>query len=175
MKKIDLINETVTIKNTMENIANTMENYIANTMENYIANPDTYYVKHNVNHKEYFMQQYVYQLNIVNVPEIVEYNDESKIMVMYKMGLHNLSDNYGDKASDVPDILFDQVIKIVRNLVLHNIKYPDLTGYNFIEDCNGKVGIIDFEHSCLMTSNQITNIHIQNICNGYKVWNPEFA
>ena len=37
-------------------------------------------------------------LNIVNVPEIVEYNDESKIMVMYKMGLHNLSDHYGDKC-----------------------------------------------------------------------------
>ena len=24
-------------------------------MEKYIDNPDTYYVKHNVNHKEYFM------------------------------------------------------------------------------------------------------------------------
>jgi len=144
-------------------------------MENYIANPNTYYVKQNVNHREWFMQKYVYKLNIVNVPEIIEYNDESKIMVMYKMGNHNLSDHYGDKATDVPKELFDQVVKIVRNLVLHGIEYPDLTGYNFIEDCDGKVGIIDFEHSSMMTSSQVNNIHIQNICNGYKVWNPDFA
>ena len=94
---------------------------------------------------------------------------------MKKAGKHNLSYIYGDKASDIPDELFNQVVKIVRNLVLHNIEYPDLTGYNFIEDSNGKIWIIDFEHSCIMTSKQITNIHIQNICNGYKNWNPEFA
>ncbi|RZD40212.1 MAG: hypothetical protein CXT73_06770, partial [Methanobacteriota archaeon] len=63
-------------------------------MENYIANPNTYYVKQNVNHREWFMQKYVHKLNIVNVPEIIEYNDESKVMVMYKMGNHNLSDHY---------------------------------------------------------------------------------
>ena len=143
-------------------------------MDNYLANPNTYYVKQHVNHREWFMQKYVHKLNIVNVPEIIEYNDESKVMVMYKMGNHNLSDHYGDKATDVPKELFDQVIKIVRNLILHGIEYPDLTGYNFIEDCDGKVGIIDFEHSSMMTSSKVNNIHIQNICNGYKVWNPEF-
>ena len=144
-------------------------------MENYLANPDTYYVKRDVGHREYFMQKYIYQLNIVNVPEIIEYNDETKIMVMKKVGIHNLSDNYGDKATDIPDELFNQVVKIVRNLVLHNVEYPDLTGYNFIEDSDGKIWIIDFGHSCLMTSKQMNNIHIQTICNGYKKWNPEFA
>ena len=143
-------------------------------MENYMANPNTYYVKQNVNHREYFMQKYVYKLDIVNVPEIIEYNDESKIMVMKKVGNHNLSDNYGENATDIPKELFDQVVKIVRNLVLHNIEYPDLTGYNFVEDSNGKVWIIDFEHSSLMSTKHIDNIHIQNICNGYKKWNPEF-
>ena len=143
-------------------------------MENYMANPNTYYVKQNVNHREYFMQKYVYQLDIVNVPEIIEYNDESKIMVMKKVGKHNLSDQYGENATDVPKELFDQVIKIVRTLVLHNIEYPDLTGYNFVEDSNGKIWIIDFEHSSLMSTKQMNNIHIQNICNGYKKWNPEF-
>jgi RIO-like serine/threonine protein kinase len=146
-----------------------------NTMENYLANPNTYYVKQNVNHREYFMQKYVYNLNIVNVPEIIDYNDESKIMVMKKLGKYNLSDHYGENATDIPNELFDQVIKIVRNLVLHNIEYPDLTGYNFIEDCDGTVGIIDFEHSSMMTSKQVNNIHIQNICNGRKIWNPDFA
>ena len=143
-------------------------------MENYLANPNTYYVKQNVNHREYFMQKYIYNLDIVNLPEIIEYNDESKIMVMKKVGKHNLSDQYGENATDVPKELFDQVIKIVRTLVLHNIEYPDLTGYNFVEDSDGTVWIIDFEHSSMMTSKQVNNIHIQNICNGYKVWNPEF-
>ena len=143
-------------------------------MENYLANPNTYYVKQDVNHREYFMQQYVYNLDIVKIPEIIEYNEESKIMVMKKVGNHNLSDNYGEDANDVPDELFRQVVKIVRNLVLHNIEYPDLTGYNFVEDNEGKVWIIDFEHSSMRSTKQVTNIHIQNICNGYKIWNPEF-
>jgi len=143
-------------------------------MENYLANPNTYYVKQDVNHREYFMQKYVYNLGIVKIPEIIEYNEESKIMVMKKVGNSNLSDNYGEDAMDVPDELFTQVVKIVRNLVLHNIEYPDLTGYNFVEDNEGKVWIIDFGHSSLMSTKQIDNIHIQNICNGYKKWNPEF-
>ena len=147
-------------------------------MENCLANPDAYYVKHNVNHKEYFMQKYVYQLDIVNIPEIIEYNEDTKIMVMKKVGKYignnNLSDAYGENAADIPKEVFDQVVKIVRNLVLHHTEYPDLTGYNFIEDEDGKVWIIDFEHSSLMTTNQVKNIHIQNICNGYTEWNPEF-
>ena len=143
-------------------------------MENYLANPNTYYVKQNVNHREYFMQKYIYNLGIVNIPEIIEYNDESKIMVMKKVGKHNLSDYYGEDANYVPTELFNQVVKIVRTLVLHNIEYPDLTGYNFVEDSDGTVWIIDFEHSSMMASKQVNNIHIQNICNGYKVWNPEF-
>lgn len=143
-------------------------------MEDYITNPSVF-VKKNVNHTEYFMQKYAYQLNIVNIPEIIEYDDKGRIMVMKKIGNDNLSNIYGENATDVPNEIFDQVIKIVRTLVLHNIEYPDLTGYNFIEDADGKVWIIDFEHSCLMTSNQINNIHVQNICNGLKVWNPDFA
>tara|TARA_B110000967_G_C18887167_1_gene564779 strand:+ start:271 stop:702 length:432 start_codon:yes stop_codon:yes gene_type:complete len=143
-------------------------------MESYLSDP-TVFVKHKVTHKEYFMQKYIYQLNIVNVPEIIEYDDKAMIMVMKKVDNNNLSDHYGDKATDVPDKVFDKVIKIVRTLVLHNIEYPDLTGYNFIEDGDGKVWIIDFEHSSMMTSREVNNIHIQNICNGYKKWNPEFA
>jgi RIO-like serine/threonine protein kinase len=142
-------------------------------MENYLANPNVY-VKKNVNHKEYFMQKYVYQLNIVNVPEIIEYDDKGQIMIMNKVDNNNLSDHYGEEATDVPDKIFDQVIKIVRTLVLHNIEYPDLTGYNFIEDKNGKIWIIDFEHSKMMTSTRVDNKHIQNICNGCKTWNPDF-
>jgi len=145
-------------------------------MENYLSQPDRYYVKHKVEHSEYFMQKYVHQLNIVNVPEIIRYDERNKIMVMLKVGKNNLSDNYGENATDVPEELFDTVIKIVRTLVLHGIEYPDLTGYNFVEDTNiyGKIWIIDFEHAKIAISKKITNIHIINICNGKQLWNPDF-
>ena len=136
--------------------------------------PNTYYIKYQVSDKEHFIQQYVYQLNIVNVPKIIYYDEENKIMIMKKIEGMNLSDQYGDNATDIPNEIFEQVVKIVRNLVLHNIEYPDLTGYNFIEDTDGKVWIIDFGHSKMMSSKQINNIHIQTICNGDKKWNPDF-
>ena len=148
--------------------------YVHHIMEDYLSNPTAYYVKHNVEHKEYFMQQYVYQLGIVNVPEIIEYNAISKIMVMKKIGDMNLSDYYGADATDVPNELFEQVVTIVQTLVSHNIEYPDLTGYNFIGDSEGKVWILDFEHSKIMSSKSIDNINILNICNGDKEWNPDF-
>lgn len=140
----------------------------------YIQHPNTYYLKQNVEYKEYFMQKYIYNLNIVNVPEIIEYNKDTKIMVMKKIGKCNLSDSYGENATDIPKGLFDQVIRIIRILVLNNIEYPDITGYNFIEDNNGNVGIIDFEHSSIMTSPHVDNVHIRKICNGCIEWNPDF-
>ena len=143
-------------------------------MDYFMQLSNTYYIKHKVNKREHFMQQYVYQLGIVNVPKIIDYDKKSEIMIMKKVGEMNLSDYYGADATDVPNEIFDQVVEIVRNLVLHNIEYPDLTGYNFVEDSDGKVWIIDFGHSSLMTSNRINNVHIQNICNGDKKWNPEF-
>jgi tRNA A-37 threonylcarbamoyl transferase component Bud32 len=149
---------------------------MAMELEQYLSKPDMYYVKHNVEPGEYFMQKYVHQLNIVNVPEIIEYDEANKIMVMLKVGKNNLSHNYGENATDVPDELFDKVVKIVRTLVLHGIEYPDLTGYNFVEDKNtyGKIWIIDFEHATLVPLNEITNIHIINICNGKQLWNLDF-
>ena len=143
-------------------------------MDYFTQLPNTYYVKYKVSEKEHFIQQYVYQLNIVNVPKIIYYDEENKIMIMKKIEGMNLSDQYGDNATDIPNEIFEQVVKIVRNLVLHNIEYPDLTGYNFIEDTDRKVWIIDFGHSQMMSTKHIDNINIQNICNGYKKWNPEF-
>ena len=143
-------------------------------MEYFAQLPTTYYIKRDVDDREHFMQQYVYQLNIVNVPQIIYYDEKNKIMIMKKVEGMNLSDKYGDNANDIPNEIFEQVVKIVRNLVLHNIEYPDLTGYNFIEDTDGKVWIIYFGHSKMMSSNQINNIHIQTICNGDKKWNPDF-
>ena len=144
-------------------------------MEKYLEHQNDYYVKKNVNHREYFIQKFVHQLGIVPVPEIVKYDDETKTMVMKKVGRDNISNVYGENATDIPDEIFEKVVKIVRTLVLHGIKFPDLTGYNFVEGSNEKIWIIDFEHATLTTPEQaIKNEHIRNICNGCKIWNPDF-
>ena len=135
---------------------------------------DMYYIKQNVTHKEFFLQQFVYKLNIVNVPEIINYNEVTRTMTMKRVGKDNLSNLYGENAEDVPDELFDNVATIVRKLVLNGIEFPDLTGYNFVEDDIGKIWIIDFEHAKFTPPQNITNIHIRSICNGTKSWNPDF-
>jgi len=137
---------------------------------------DKYYVKDNVTHREFFMQQFVYNLNIVNVhvPEIITYNEDTQTMTMTRVGMNNLSDIYGENATDISDEIFEKVAIIVRKLVLNGIEYPDLTGYNFVEDDAGKIWIIDFEHAIFNPQENITNIHIRNICNGTKRWNPDF-
>jgi tRNA A-37 threonylcarbamoyl transferase component Bud32 len=153
--------------------------YHTSKMEYYLNNPKLFYVKQDVHENEWAIQELIHNLNNENipVPEIIEYNNKSKILVMKRIGGNTLSHNYGEKATDIPDELFKQVVTIVRNLVLIGIEYPDLTGYNFVEDANGKVWIIDFGHAKIEKNNCINilkNIHIQNIFNGIKTWNPDF-
>ena len=136
---------------------------------------NNYYIKQNVEENEFMMHKYVYDLNLFNVPKIISYDNENKIMTMEKINGMNVSDMYGENAEDVPDEIFDIIVDIINTLKTHGIEYPDITGYNFIEDKNsyGKIWIIDFEHSKINTN--ITNPNIISICNYEKKWNPEFA
>ena len=134
-----------------------------------------YYIKHDVKENEYIMHNYIYNLNLLNVPKIINYDQENKIMTMEKINGMNVSDMYGEKADNVPDEIFEIIVNIIKTLKKQDIEYPDITGYNFIEDKNtyGKIWIIDFEHSKI--NKNITNQHINSICNYVKKWNPEFA
>ena len=145
-------------------------------LDKYKDQPNLYFIKHNVEHHEFLMHHYIYHLKILNVPKIYEYDSIQKILVMESINGENLSHNWGEKASDVPPELFQKVIDIVRILVKHQILYPDLTGYNFVQDSKtyGKIWIIDFEHSSFMKSKEINNIHLLNIYNGNQIWNPDF-
>ena len=133
-----------------------------------------YYIKHDVKENEYIMHNYIYNLNLLNVPKIINYDQENKIMTMEKINGMNVSDMYGEKADNVPDEIFEIIVNIIKTLKKQDIEYPDITGYNFIEDKNtyGKIWIIDFEHSKI--NKNITNQHINSICNYVKKWNPDF-
>ena len=144
-------------------------------MNDYTKFPDKYYVKENVDLHEFNMQTYVYNLSIVSVPEVLYYCKETRTMAMARVDGMNISDMYGEDATMVPDNVFKSISTIIKKLVDHGIEYPDLTGYNFVEDADGKVWIIDFEHSKLKSKNLIDNNSILRVCRGEKKWNEDFA
>ena len=144
-------------------------------MNEYTKFPDKYYVKENVDIHEFTMQTHVYSLGIVRVPEVFNYCKETQTMVMARVGAMNVSDMYGENANMVPDNVFKSISKIIQKLVDHGIEYPDLTGYNFVEDADDNVWIIDFEHSKLKNKVDIKNKAILRVCHGEKKWNEDFA
>ena len=148
---------------------------IPDSMKKYVDQPTKYYVKHGVSEHEYEMQKYVRSLNIVRVPGVAAYCKETHIMAMPLVGVMSVSDMYGASAEDVPDEVFESIVDTVQLLVAHGIEFPDLTGYNFVEDLTkpGEVWIIDFEHATL--NDDITNPAIIALVAGERQWNPDFA
>jgi len=140
----------------------------------YYTNPERYFIKYGVEIKEYKIHKYVYDLHIVPIPNIMNYDKTSKIMVLQKITGCNLSDFYGENSNDIPTLLFEKVRDIVKILMQHDIEYPDITGYNFMLDNNGKVWIVDFEHA---TYGKIQNTFVKQFCddtNKILTWNPDF-
>jgi len=129
------------------------------------------YTKENVSIKEYEIHQYVYNLGIVNVPRIIEYDQGAKRMVMDRVGELNISDFYGEKAKHIEPELFDRIRVIIRKLYDHNILYIDITGYNFIETDN-ELWIIDFEHATYNPTKK--NKFVEKFLKGFNGWNPAF-
>ena len=132
---------------------------------------DLYYIKKEVSLKEYEMHKHVYSLGIVNVPKILAYDRDTKIMLMEKVNNMSISDFYGEIESDITPELFKKIRKIIKTLYNNNIVYPDITGYNFIEHEN-RVWIIDFEHSNFKPL--LRDDFVVEFIGGLDSWNPEF-
>uniref|UniRef100_A0A6C0D8P9 non-specific serine/threonine protein kinase n=1 Tax=viral metagenome TaxID=1070528 RepID=A0A6C0D8P9_9ZZZZ len=129
------------------------------------------YTKHNVELHEYNMHKYVYDLNIVNIPKIISYDEKTKIMIMEKIPFMNVSDFYGEDAINISNELFNNIRNVIKILYSNNIEYSDITGYNFIE-YDDKIWIIDFEHSQLEPDT--FNPFMIKFINGFNDWNPDF-
>jgi tRNA A-37 threonylcarbamoyl transferase component Bud32 len=129
------------------------------------------YIKYNVEYKEYAIQQHVYNLRIVNVPKI--YNYDNKELTMKKINNDCISNIYGENIENVPKKILSKIRNIIKKLYNNNIAYPDITGYNFMEDDKGKIWIIDFGHASLREELS-TDPFILNFINGLNEWNPEF-
>ncbi len=129
------------------------------------------YVKNNVSLHEYAMHKYIQELEMFNIPKIIAYDTDRKILVMEKINFMCVSDFYGEDASCVPEKVFNEIRNIIKNLAKYNIEYPDITGYNFIEYDN-KIWIIDFEHARTITGK--INTFVSKFIDGLNEWNPNF-
>ena len=134
---------------------------------------DNEYVKRNVTLHEYEMHKLIYELDIVNVPRPISYDASTSTLVMERIDNLDISNMYGDDINLVPSDIVDYIRMIIGTLLLNDIAYPDITGYNFIQK-DGTVWIIDFEHAKLITKSSIEPFIVKFI-NGYNSWNPDFA
>ncbi len=145
------------------------------TIESYLNNPDAYYIKYNVDYHEYKCHKMIYNLEKLNVPKIYYYDKEEKIMVMQKIQGMNIADFYGDNEEDTPVEIFDEIRYMITTLYKYKIYYPDITGYNFIQDkFTKKIWICDFEHVRCEKNLPKELKFIKCFIDGLNKWNPEF-
>jgi tRNA A-37 threonylcarbamoyl transferase component Bud32 len=124
------------------------------------------------------MYKHVENLCIVNIPKLIYYDHDHKIMTTTLIDSLNVADQYTDNPECVPDSTYESIIDIINTLYDNKIIYPDITGYNFIED-GEKIWIIDFEHAKTLESSEIHHKNfVKDICKWNKqkskIWNSYF-
>ena len=92
-----------------------------------------------------------------------------------------LADIYTDNPAMIPDAIWFKIEHILAVLFeREGIEYVDITSYNFMEDKEGKIWIIDFGDAYYTTKEKgepPANWFLRLVLNGEsgKEWNPDFA
>ncbi len=143
------------------------------------------FIKYNVKYHEYFIHDYCYYLlkelskkednkiNI-NIPKIIAYDNNKKMLTMQKINGDNISNIYGENIENVPIKLLNIIRKCLYLFNQYMIEYIDITGYNFMLDKDEKLWIIDFEHAKCRKENENTDKFLLKFINGEISWNPDF-
>lgn len=77
-------------------------------------------------------------------PEIIGTDNETYIEMM-NINRMCIADWYGETIENIPERVINKIYNIIVRLYLEcDIAYLDVTPYNFIEETNGRVWIIDF-------------------------------
>lgn len=119
---------------------------------------------------EYDLQLKIYNMEIVNIPRPISYDEKTKQLTMETVVGLTVSDFYGNE-NPVPASAFDIIRDILQALADNGIEYIDITGYNFMIDNNEEFWIIDVEHA---EKKEITNWFLIDFLDGYNGWNPDF-
>lgn len=91
-----------------------------------------------------------------------------------------LADLYTDDPKNITDAIWFEIKRILVILFeREGIEYVDITSYNFMEDKNGKIWIIDFGdayYTPKKKGEEPSNWFLRWVLDGYgKEWNPDFA
>ena len=130
-------------------------------------NPQEIYSKKNVSLKEYQIHK-IAEKHFDFVPKIFSYDFETLELKMQIIKPMCVADFYGDESHQVPERIFNEIRRIINMLMEIGIIYQDITGYNFIEDSNGKVWIIDFGDALLFDP------FVIEFLNGSNNWNKNY-
>lgn len=136
------------------------------------ASSNLVFVKENVEWKEFYIHNIVYDHGIIDIPKLIDYNHVTKTLTMQKIPQMSIADMYGDDPQNLPPTLWTAIREILVKLTEIGIHYPDITPYNFIEH-GDKVWIIDFGHASICTKYAPDHFMLQFI-NGHNGWNEEF-
>lgn len=133
------------------------------------------FTKKNVTYAEFITHTTAYNLGTLKIPKINSYNIMTREMTMHKIVGNTIYHNYGDDPQNVPENIFDEIRNIVKELYNYNILYRDITPYNFIEDKNGIIWVIDFGDTIISSafSNE-DSWFVTDFLNGENLWNPDY-
>jgi len=141
------------------------------------------FTKHDVSRGEYVIYKLLDNMELKFIPKFYSYDKESKILRTNKIDGDCVSNIYGENFDDVPENVIKEIRSIVTYLYFNRYVYPDITGYNFIEDKNKKIWIVDFEH-CFIRSDETQYSDeekehlefVKKFClENEQSWNPYFA
>jgi tRNA A-37 threonylcarbamoyl transferase component Bud32 len=158
-------------------------------MDKIKAIPKYYHIKENVLAREYRIYKYLHNMELKFIPKLYDYDKTNKKLKTQKINGLSISDFYGDKFEDIPERIIDNIRYIINYLYNIGIIYPDITGYNFIEDSNSNIWIVDFEHCFYINhyskdNDNLTEIKykdehidfVNRFCfKNEQGWNPYFA
>jgi tRNA A-37 threonylcarbamoyl transferase component Bud32 len=135
------------------------------------------FIKQNVELEEYYIHILARQIGLPT-PRIIVYDSDSKQLTMEKIDGSNIADMYGAKSDNISENIWENIRQLIKKLYMEDIVYPDITGYNFIQDSNNKLWIIDFGHAYLRTDiNRHSDEHEQfviDLIDGINQYNPYF-
>lgn len=132
------------------------------------------FCKEDVSMNEYMLARLSDKVLHIPTPAIIDYDEDSKQMKMVKLDNMCIADYYGAEDSNTPEHIFENIRTIIKKLWESEIVYPDITGYNFIEDKGENVWIIDFGHAYVKKPSEKDNEFVQKFINGHNGWNPDF-
>jgi predicted Ser/Thr protein kinase len=107
-------------------------------------------------------------------PRVHSYTDG--MLKMHRIDGSCLADLYSDDPSKIPARIWDEIRRILEVLYeREGIEYIDITSYNFVEDVNGKLWIIDFGDARYRAKGRRVNWFLREFLDGENGWNPDFA